>query len=65
MGRHIFHHAHDRNLYTVKQLNAFGGIHQRHILRCRHNHRARYWNALRQRQLNIACTRRHINHQHI
>ena len=65
MGRHIFHYAHDRNLYTVKEFNAFGGIHQRYILRSRHNDSASHRNALRQSELNIACTRRHIDHQHI
>ena len=62
---HIFHNAQNRHINFFEHINAFYRINQRNILRGRNNNRTGKIQFLRQRNLNISGSRRHIDNQHI
>ena len=62
---HILDNAKNRHIHLAEHVEALARVNQRQILRCRHNHRTRQRRPLRECQLRIACSRRHVDDQHI
>ncbi|MNE65090.1 hypothetical protein D3C80_1605410 [compost metagenome] len=63
MHTHIFDNTQHRHFNLLKHDDAFFGVDQRNILRRGDDNRSRDRNILRQRQLNVAGARRHIQYQ--
>ena len=60
---HIFHHTEHRDVHLPEHLHAFLGIQQGQILRRRDDNRTHHRHLLRQGQLDITRTRRHVHHE--
>ena len=62
VGTHVLNNAKQRHSYFAKHLDALASIQQGDVLRRCDYHGARQWHILRHGQLDIAGTRRHIDH---
>ena len=63
MQAHVFDHADDGNTHLLKHFQTLARVDQCDVLRRGDNHRAGHRHALCQRQLDVASTRRQINHK--
>ena len=63
MHAHVFDNAQNRHLDFFKHDDAFFSVDQRDVLRRGDHHSPRDRNVLRQSQLNVTGTRRHIQHE--
>ena len=60
---HVLDHAQHRYVDLAEHFHAFSGIEQRQVLGRGHDHRSCNRHFLRQRQLDVARTRRHVDDQ--
>ena len=60
---HVLDHAQHGDVHLGEHLDAFAGVEQGNVLRGGHDHRAGYRHLLRQRQLNVAGSRRHVDNE--
>ena len=62
---HIFDNAQYRYINFFEHINAFNRIYQSNVLRCGNDDRSRKIEFLRKGNLDIAGSRRHINHHNV
>ena len=61
--RHVFDDPQNRDVHFLEHAQPLLGIKKRNVLRRRHDDRPRHRHGLRERELNVARSRRHVDHE--